>query len=76
MIERNELTYAPFWFVWNPDNRTPKHKHETKGLAIAEAERLARMNRGETFVVLESVCARRVDDMLRIEMRPDSDIPF
>lgn len=72
----NKLTYAPFWFVWNPDNRNPQHKHETEESAIAEAERLARMNRGATFVVLESVCARRVDDMLRIEMRRDSDIPF
>lgn len=72
----NILNYAPFWFVWNTDGRVPQYKHQSEQSAIAEAERLARLNGGQTFVVLESVCARRTDDMLRIEMRGDSDIPF
>ncbi len=70
------LTYKPFWFVWNPDGRSPQFRHSREASAISEAERLARENPGHTFVVLESVCARRVDDMLRIAMRSDSDIPF
>lgn len=72
----NQLTYAPFWFVWNPDGRNPQARHMSEQSAVNEAERLARLNPGETFVVLESVCARRVDSMLRIEMRSDCEIPF
>jgi hypothetical protein len=76
MTMSNRLNYAPFWFVWNPDGRAPSFRHQTIESATQEAERLARLNPGNTFVVLESVCARRVDDMLRIEMRPDLDVPF
>lgn len=72
----NELKYAPFWFVWNPNGRNPQAKHQTENQAIQEAERLAKHNPGETFVVLESICARRVDNMLRIEMRARCEIPF
>lgn len=70
------LHYAPFWLVWNPNGHSPAYKHPSPERATAEAERLARVNPGQTFVVLESVCGRRVDDMLRIEMRPGSDVPF
>lgn len=73
---KSVLHYAPFWLVWNPNGRSPTYKHPSVECATAEAERLARIHPGQTFVVLESVRARRVDDMLRIEMRPDSDIPF
>ena len=66
---------APFWFVWNPQGNEPQYKHPRYDLAVSEAERLARANPGETFIVLQSVCARRVDDMLRIDMQPDG-IPF
>lgn len=72
----NKLTYATFWFVWNTNGRNPTYRHTSEASATSEAERLARLHPGETFVVLESVCARRVDDMLRIEMRQDSEVPF
>lgn len=72
----NQLTYKAFWFVWNPNGHNPKYQHNSEASATAEAERLARAHPGETFVVLESICARRVDDMLRIVMRTDCDIPF
>lgn len=72
----HKLTYATFWVVWNPSGRAPTYRHPSEERATAEAERLARTNPGETFVVLASVCARRTDDMLRIDMRFDSDIPF
>lgn len=72
----NKQIVAPFWMVWNPAGYNPTFKHQSKESAIREAERLAREKPEQTFVVLESVCARRVDNMLRIEMQPDSDIPF
>lgn len=72
----NVLKYASFWFVWNPDGRSPSYKHPSEAAAVGEAERLARLHPGNTFVVLESICARRVDNMLCIDMRSNSDIPF
>lgn len=72
----NLLRYAPFWFVWNPNGHAPRYRHPSEASAIKEAERLARENPGRTFIVLESVCARRVDDMLCIEMRAGSEVPF
>jgi len=72
----NSLRYAAFWLVWNPGGRSPYFKHDTEAGAITEAERLARTNPGETFVVVEAVTARRVDSMLRLDFRADSDVPF
>lgn len=72
----NLLKYSSFWFVWNPEGHSPTYKHPSEKSAVGEAERLARLHPGNTFVVLESVCARRVDDMLRIEMRNNSEVPF
>lgn len=60
----------PFWFVWNPSNRPPSFKHTTASGAMDEAERLARENPGQTFIVLESVMAYRIDALQRIDMRP------
>ena len=71
-----KFTDEPFWLVWNPDGRSPTHKHPSESSAINEAERLARFNPGATFIVLESVCASRVDDMMRINMRAVIDPPF
>lgn len=69
---------ATFWLVWNPKGRAPTHRHASEASATDEAERLARVNRGETFVVLESVCSRQVDDMVRVSLRAASDLepPF
>jgi hypothetical protein len=43
---------APFFLVWNEDGYMPRHKHETKELAEAEAARLAGDNPGSEFHVL------------------------
>lgn len=68
---------SPFWFVWNINGNAPRYRHESARNATAEAERLARLNPGETFIVLQSVCARRFDRMERIDLRPNvSDIPL
>lgn len=59
-----------FWFVWNENGRAPSFKHMTQALATSEAERLARLNPGHTFVVLESVSLRKVDGMVRENYAP------
>lgn len=66
----------PFWLVWNPQGYNPQHKHSTEDDAVREAERLARTNPGQTFIVLESVGALVVDNIQRIDLRPGSELPF
>lgn len=66
----------PFWLVWNPQGYNPQHKHNTEDGAVREAERLARTNPGQTFIVLESVGALVVDNIQRIDLRPGSVLPF
>lgn len=63
-----------FWMVWNEGGSSPRVKHETKVFAIHEAERLARMNPGQRFVVMEAVAGRAVNDMQHIEY--ETQIPF
>lgn len=67
-----------FWLVWSPQGeRPPKFRHDSEAMATIEAERLARLRPGHTFVVLQSVCARQVNDMRCVDLRPDpKDIPF
>ncbi len=72
----NTLKYAPFWLVWNPNGKSPTYRHHSEASAVAESERLASAYPGETFIVLESICGRRVDNMLCIVMRSGSDVPF
>jgi hypothetical protein len=43
-----------FWFVWNPSGRSPSYKHPSLSSAKKEAIRLAGMNPGQEFIVLES----------------------
>ncbi|GAP67363.1 hypothetical protein MBSD_n2684 [Mizugakiibacter sediminis] len=66
----------PFWLVWNPQGYNPQRKHNTKEGATREAERLARANPGQTFIVMESVCALVVDNIQRTDLRPGNELPF
>lgn len=69
------LEYPPFWLVWNPAGRAPTYKHTSRGSAKAEAERLANLCPGETFVVLQSVCeVERPQPLVWREY--SDDIPF
>ena len=74
------MNEAQFWMVWNPAGHSPVFKHETARLARIEAERLARLNPGQRFYVLEAVALRYVDDMIRVDLRPGNDdqddLPF
>ena len=71
------MSEATFWMVWNQQGHAPTVQHISRERAVAEAERLARQCRGQTFVVLESVCARVVDDMKSIDYeRAEDDLPF
>ena len=75
--ERIEMhTQRPaFWLVWNPQGQAPTRQHENKASAEREAERLARANRGQRFIVLQSIGERVVDDVQVIEHVGD-DLPF
>jgi hypothetical protein len=68
----------PFYLVWSPTGPTPPRvRHASRAEAKAEAERLARINRGTEFFV---VCA--TDRLLVDDLRHDrlvagvEDIPF
>lgn len=54
-----------FWMVWNPKRDTPAYQHHSHEAAVSEAERLARLNPGQRFYVLEATDLRVVDAMVR-----------
>ena len=66
----------PFWLVWHLDGGVPSYKHESRRSAESEAERLARLHRGQTFVVMESMCGKVSNDVISIDFSNDADIPF
>lgn len=68
-----------FWMVWNPNRNPPTHRHDTEASAETEAERLAKLNPGEHFIILEAVGLRVVDNMQRVNLRDAGhfdEVPF
>lgn len=66
-----------FWFVWNENGRNPTYKHQTFDSAKIEAERLANLNPGQTFVVLESRAECRKNSVTWIQHSDLSEqLPF
>ncbi len=68
------------WCVFNPNGRAPSHVHDSKGSAINEAKRLAQINPGHKFYVMEGVgCAEKVDiayhDFTRADFN-EEELPF
>jgi hypothetical protein len=61
-IKRPPDAGVDFYFVWSPDRRSPRVRHASRDLAIAEADRLAAMFPGVAFDVF---AARRVSRCLR-----------
>lgn len=63
-----------FWVIWNPEGRNPSYKHNTSGAAIEEAQRLARLNPGQSFYVLHAETLVRTVDVEVIKLAEN--IPF
>ena len=54
-INRRGMKMEPYYLVWNPKGNFVRHQSSTFTEAQAEAERLANLDKGQTFVVLTSV---------------------
>ena len=65
-----------FYLVWNPQGREPQQQHPSLERAEREAERLARLHRGQRFIVLRSVSECVVDDVRRIRHVESDELPF
>ncbi len=70
-----------FWMVYNPQGRAPTYQHEEYQPAKAEAERLASLNAGSQFFVLEAVgVAKKVDveyqNLAHRDPYQPEDVPF
>lgn len=59
----------PFWMVYGLGQRGPTYSHDTETSALREAERLAEIGPGTTFVVLEATEAVRVRRFDRVDLR-------
>lgn len=44
-----------FWMVWNESHGMPTYKHNSLETAKREAERLAGLNPGDTFKILQFI---------------------
>lgn len=66
-MDLNEM--KPFWMVYGLGQRGPAYQHDTEGSALREAERLAEMSPGTTFVVLEATQAVRIRQFDRFDLR-------
>lgn len=67
-----------FWMVLGVERGAPTVRHPTRPAAEAEANRLARLNPGEFFVVLEAVSAvaKRDLDVITFRASERDPIPF
>ena len=73
-----------FFVVWNPQAGPPTYRHPTYDDARREAVRLARMNNGQEFIVLEARAIAKVRDPVEVRVLgdgagtfvSDDDIPF
>lgn len=71
-----KMDQSSFWMVWNPQGNQPAYQHPTRDSAIAEAERLARKCPGHQFYVLAATDLRVCDNMQRVALWPEQEIPF
>ena len=57
-----------FWMVWNPATGYTHQKHYSMSDAVSEAKRLACVNLGKKFVVLEGVCEINPVPVVKVNM--------
>lgn len=67
-----------FYLVWNESRGKPTFKHENSVSTENEARRLAKLNPGEEFHVLASICTFHVQDPVIKTMHvvEPEDMPF
>lgn len=64
-----------FWLVWNPAGHAPTHEHTAEHRAKAEASRLAELNPGQPFYVLEATEHHMREQPVKVTTL-DHPIPF
>ena len=67
-----------FWMVWRADGYAPVKQHATKTVALDEAKRLAALNPGEKFFVLEAISLTTLPPppVVTTELEESDSIPF
>jgi hypothetical protein len=67
--------YFKFWYVYDKTSYKPTHEHQSEIAANNEAERLAKANPGQEFLVLEAKRSFKVESPVKI-VELDNPIPF
>ncbi|MFG1461787.1 hypothetical protein V5F77_02725 [Xanthobacter sp. DSM 24535] len=60
------MSEKAFFLVWNPEGRTPHYRHPSQASALAEAKRLAALNPGQKFYVLQPLAIAATRDPVEI----------
>lgn len=64
-----------FWMVWNEGRMPPRKKHPSRLEAEKEAERLAKYQPGDKFIVLEAIAMVSLGKLNWTVFEPE-DLPF
>lgn len=65
-----------FYVVWCPQSGPPSVQHRSSKSALAEAKRLAALNPGKEFFVLQAMRVAMKNDVSVTELTADEEIPF
>ncbi len=65
-----------FYLVWNEQGDCPTFKHLSFTSAQQEAKRLAKLNQGQKFHVLESISTLEVPDPVVVTVHYQNDTSF
>lgn len=66
-----------FWMVWNKDGVMRSGRHRFEFDAVSESKRLAKLNPGSEFFVLEATKVSKTTDPVTTEDLTESeDVPF
>lgn len=65
-----------FWLVWSPQGNNPAHRHYTESDAERESRRLARLNPGKEFFVLQATKMSKYVEPIATIALADIEVPF